>query len=676
MQELFFILLRLSLTGSLLAIAVMLLRLAFRKAPKWLFCLLWGLVALRLICPFTIKAPVSLVPEEVASGDLITALGDTYVGKTRTIYLYEGDGPPEGPPLASFVTDEDLVLPAKTVKETVYPLLPWIWLCGAVLMVLYTGLSYFLLWKRMAEATRLQGNIWQCEKADSPFVLGVIRPRIYLPYSVPDADLFHVIAHERAHIRRKDHWWKPLAFLLLSIHWFNPVLWLAYILLCRDIEAACDEKVIRNMEKSQLQAYSKALLNCSVRRRSIAACPLAFGEVGVKTRIKSVMHYKKPAFWVVIATTIVCAAVATCFLTNPGASVNEKLSIFIDCQIAEHHQTMETRGRASCVNWKVLGMQRRGRKTTVYMWVLYEEYSQMGDGLLLETGSHIPTVITAKKEDGNYRLVEYWEPSDGAYLEPDINEKFPWYLRHKALNSQRYIKRQHGENLAMAQDYFKDEPRPQIRNLWIQDYVPGADGIIGNVDTEKYTRVSADFAIGADRRGMAVFKDPHKAFQTLTVLYAEGIAAIQSQYDLPPLTADDYEMYKVYGWQTDTGSAKAKEQAAFVTGFLDIYENSFIEEAPETGAQVVDVIRTKLQTYYKLSDGTWRAEGRNYKYRLVITGRLHNAVADSTYVYLSNIENITFEQAWKAGGLSSDLNDYFKPEDALLVDMWVGPTDS
>ena len=329
MQNVFLELVKLSLIGSLFAAAVMLVRLVFRKAPKWLFCVLWGVVALRLICPISIESNVSLVPDRLATGQIITNVGNEYIGDVDIIYesnagynnaidagrqpIYSNDG-------YYVVTEKDSLEAPKTVGQTVYPVLSWIWVAGMILMLAYTAVSYLLLRKKMEEATQLRDNIWQCEQVDSPFVLGFIKPRIYLPYAITDSDMANVIAHEQAHIQRKDHWWKPIGFLLLSIHWFNPVLWLAYILLCRDIEAACDEKVIKHMEKDEMRAYSTALLHCSVHRRRIAACPLAFGETGVKERIKRVMNYKKPAFWIIISAVVLCSVVAVCFLTTPAAS--------------------------------------------------------------------------------------------------------------------------------------------------------------------------------------------------------------------------------------------------------------------------------------------------------------------------------------------------------------------
>ena len=326
MQELFLSVVKLSLIGSLFAVAVVLVRLLFQKAPRWIFVLLWGVVALRLIVPFSIESNLSLVPDPVATGQIISHVGDNYVGDVTFIYegnagysnaLEAGRQPIQSEQGDYVVTQKDSLDAPKTVEDTVYPVLSWIWLAGMVLMFGYTAVSFLLLKGKMGEATALRDNIWQCEQADSPFVLGVIRPRIYLPYTVTEPDFNNVIAHEQAHIRRKDHWWKPIGFLLLAIHWFNPVMWIAYILLCRDIEAACDEKVIRSMDKEEMRAYSTALLNCSVHRHRIAACPLAFGEMGVKERIKRVMHYKKPAFWIIIAAAILCVIVAVCFMTIP-----------------------------------------------------------------------------------------------------------------------------------------------------------------------------------------------------------------------------------------------------------------------------------------------------------------------------------------------------------------------
>ncbi len=328
MQGLFLKLLELSLTGSLFALAVMLVRLVFRKAPRWIFCVLWGVVALRLILPVSIESNFSIVPEPIANGQFIANVGERYVGNIDVHYesnagfhnaveagrqpIYSNDG-------YYVVTEQGTLDAPATIGNTVFPVLSWIWVAGMAVMLAYLVISYLVLRRKMAEATLLRDNIWQSEQVDSPFVLGIIKPRIYLPYTIAGSDMANVIAHEQAHIRRKDHWWKPIGFLLLAVYWFNPVMWVAYVLLCRDIEAACDEKVIKHMEKDEMRAYSAALLHCSVHRHRIAACPLAFGEVSVKERIKRVMNYKRPAFWIILLALIASVLACVLLLTNPAA---------------------------------------------------------------------------------------------------------------------------------------------------------------------------------------------------------------------------------------------------------------------------------------------------------------------------------------------------------------------
>ena len=310
MEALFLKLVNMSITASWLVLAIIAVRLVFSKTPKWILCLLWGLVAFRLICPFSIESALSLIPnpEPLPQDIIYTAHPQLQSG----IIIVDNT---INPMLESSMTP---IEPASANPTQIWSFILYqVWILGMVLMLLYTVISYLLLKRNVATAIPLVKGIKQSEFIDSPFVLGLIRPVIYLPFGMEEADMAYVIAHEKAHIRRRDHWWKPLGFLLLSIYWFNPVLWVAYILLCGDIEAACDEKVIKDMEKDERRAYSTALLNCSIHRGRIAACPLAFGETGVKARVKSVMNYRKPAFWVILIALLVSIVVAICFLTNP-----------------------------------------------------------------------------------------------------------------------------------------------------------------------------------------------------------------------------------------------------------------------------------------------------------------------------------------------------------------------
>ena len=315
MNELFLKIVNMSISASWLVLVVLILRFVLKKAPKWVNILLWGIVAIRLICPFSFESALSLIPsaetfpEKVISGPSF----DVQTGITpidNRINDYLGDRYFEG-----------VTVPANN-GNNIMTILTIVWTIGILLLVAYTVISYWRLRRKVDTAVRYKDNIFQSENVKSPFVLGIIKPRIYLPFNMNGQDLEHVVAHEQAHIHRKDHWWKPFGFLLLTIHWFNPLVWLAYVLLCRDIELACDERVIKELGNEQRADYTQALVACSVNRRMIAACPLAFGEVGVKDRVKSVMNYKKPAFWGVVLAVIVCVFVAVCFLTNPVTKNN------------------------------------------------------------------------------------------------------------------------------------------------------------------------------------------------------------------------------------------------------------------------------------------------------------------------------------------------------------------
>ena len=310
MTDLFLHILNASYRVSWLILAIFLLRLVLKRAPKWVSVALWGIAAVRLVCPFSLESVFSLVPV----GQLVSP--DVMMDPAPTIQ--------SGIPAVNEVINpifQQTFAPAP--GDSMNPLQLWlplaaiIWLLGIAVMAVYTLVSYLKLKKQVSDSLCVQNNIYRSEKIPSPFVLGLVKPRIYLPECICATDEPFVIAHEEAHIRRRDHWWKPLGFFLLAIHWFNPLLWVGYILLCRDIELACDEKVIKELGEDVKADYSQALLNCSISRKRIAACPLAFGEVGVKQRIKSVLHYKKPAFWILIAAILVCAVVALCFLTDP-----------------------------------------------------------------------------------------------------------------------------------------------------------------------------------------------------------------------------------------------------------------------------------------------------------------------------------------------------------------------
>lgn len=317
MTDIFLRIVELSWQAGVLALAVMLARLALRRAPKWAVCLLWALVAVRLVLPFSLQSPVSLQAVQSPVTAVLYELPQTQEAAQKTDEVLSGGSAeplmPLPPTEAVTVQPVPAPKPAMTVS-----LLAAIWLAGVVMMLTYMLVSYLGIYRRVCTAVRLEDNVYRCGSWGTPFVLGLLRPRIYVPEGMDDAALPQVLAHERCHIRRGDHIVKPLAFLLLALHWFNPVLWTAYVLLGRDMENACDERVLRGVDGAGRAAYSRALVACAVRQRPAAVCPLAFGEVAVQERVKNAMNGKKPAVWAAVLLAIAAAVIAVCFLTSPG----------------------------------------------------------------------------------------------------------------------------------------------------------------------------------------------------------------------------------------------------------------------------------------------------------------------------------------------------------------------
>ncbi len=301
----------------MLALAVMLARLALRQAPKWAVCLLWALVAVRLVLPFSLQSPVSLQAAQSPVTAVLYELPQTQEAAQKTDEVLSGGSAEPVTPLPPTEVVTVQPVPAPKPAMTV-SLLAVIWLAGVVMMLTYMLVSYLGIYRRVCTAVRLEDNVYRCGSWGTPFVLGLLRPRIYVPEGIDDAALPQVLAHERCHIRRGDHLVKPLAFLLLALHWFNPVLWAAYVLLGRDMENACDERVLRGVDGAGRAAYSRALVACAVRQRPAAVCPLAFGEVAVQERVKNAMNGKKPAVWAAVLLAIAAAVIAVCFLTSPG----------------------------------------------------------------------------------------------------------------------------------------------------------------------------------------------------------------------------------------------------------------------------------------------------------------------------------------------------------------------
>lgn len=310
MDDVFLKLLNLSISASWLILAVLVLRVVLKKAPKWVMPLLWGVVALRLVCLFSIESALSLIPSaETIPSEIVTETREPVLYEQATLDIVTNPTLPSAAEVHVGVSRQQA-----QVDFNIYSVL---WLAGMAALLVHALVSAGKLKRKLATAILLRDNIYESEFVDSPFVFGVVKPNIYLPMHMDEGTAAYVIAHEHAHLARRDHWWKVLGYLVLALHWFNPLVWVAYILFCRDIELACDEKVVKGLDGAARADYSQALLSCAAPKRAVAACPLAFGEGNIKMRVKSALHYKKPAFWVAAAAVLAVVIMAVCFLTNP-----------------------------------------------------------------------------------------------------------------------------------------------------------------------------------------------------------------------------------------------------------------------------------------------------------------------------------------------------------------------
>ena len=816
MTELFLTILNMSISAGWIVLAVVVLRLLLKKAPKWIAVLLWGIVAIRLLCPVTVESVMSLIPSaETVSPDIM---------QDRAPEIHTGVSIINSAvnPIIEETSTPDPMTSINPLQIWI-PVMGAVWIAGMGAMVLYTAFSYWRVKKMIGTAVRLRDNIYQSETVVSPFVLGLVKPKIYLPFAIGEQDVPHVLAHEQAHIRRRDYLWKPLGFLLLTVHWFNPLLWLGYILLCRDIELACDEKVVKGLDREERADYSQALLSCSVNRRVIAACPLAFGEVSVKNRVKSVLNYKKPAFWIILVAVIALIITAVCFLTNPKTEIDEELSMFIDGQICDHNYSPDhTDDHFIAVHHKVLGVEKSGKETTVYLWALYHEYSYHGGQIQLESGSHIPTAITVEKTGthGHYKLVEYWTPRDGAYYAQDIKEKFPRRLQGDALDPQKFIAEQEAFCDKAAREYYasqqsrpsKTEPVVRMvppagvqqlmtkypeyfglehtkglevyiwqteqgdyacgllsgrnRNytkeeIWqlrdhpasleemqviVLSYMPdvsrsevavievritdaGYDYVFDNqemIDEMFWSNFpvlvafgyyvpiidSATFDIDGDGKeeSCTLGYGPTSGLFTVTLRVQENgeneyfntymldhgdLSFVKTdsgwKLKLIPSLGDLEVVYYSFSVRDGNIVLTRNGEEAFYWGeqglhspwsgiqmdengnilsatsypeYVTVYEETPTDQVEEAFDKGEFVIR---KTHDQDIDGSWVCNGYSYLFRLEVTGKLHASEKNSTYIILANRKDITFDQAWKASGLSSNLNDYFTPDDAVIV---------
>lgn len=435
-ERMFINVLNMSLTASYVILFVLVARLLLKKAPKIFSYALWGVVLIRLLCTFSFESVVSLIP----------------VNRTPIPHdiIYS-----QVPQISTGVTVVDNMinpaLPAPIdVGASINPIQVWIfigviiWILGIIAMAVYSMISFIKLKGSLITSTPLKDNIYLADHITTPFVLGVIKPNIYIPSSLLENEQNYIIRHEQCHIKRLDHITRILGFIAVAIHWFNPLVWIAFVLSGKDMELSCDEAVMKSMDSDIKAEYSQSLLRFSTSKKLIHATPLAFGEGDTKNRVKNVLSYKKPKFWVVLITTLLCVISVFCLVSNPTGTT--------------------------------------------------------------------------------------------------------------------------------------------IQNPYVQEYLVGTKGILGVIDADEYTAISEDFAIGADKYGRAVFKDPNKAFTTFETLYADAIELIKSENDLKRFSHKNYKMYKVYGWQMGDkeGNIEILARCVFVSSFLDIYENSFDKTVPNS----------------------------------------------------------------------------------------------
>ena len=323
MEKVFVEVLNMGLTATWVVLAVLAVRGLCRKAPKSLVVCLWALVGLRLVIPFVPESVTSLLPSgRIVSPEILTA--ETPSIFTGVTALNMAINPVLSEHLSPSYSISSATMPGTGANpmQTVAFVAMVVWFAGMAVMFAYSLGSYLWLRYKVRVSLCCRDNIYVCDSIATPFVFGLIKPRIYIPSGMDEAQRECVIAHETAHLKRKDHWWKTIGFALLSVYWFHPLLWISYLLFSRDIERACDERVVKKLDTDARKAYAEALVACSLQKRMMFACPLSFGEVGVKDRVKSVLHYKKPAFWIVVGTVAAGAVVAVCFLTNPVSEKN------------------------------------------------------------------------------------------------------------------------------------------------------------------------------------------------------------------------------------------------------------------------------------------------------------------------------------------------------------------
>ena len=563
MTEFFLSIVNMSISASWLLLAVLLLRLLLKKAPKWINVLLWGIAGLRLVMPFSFESIFSLIPSaETISPEIMTntspAINTGIPALNHTIN-----------PVISESFAPEIGISANPLQILI-PIMSVGWLVGIVALSIYTLISFLRLKSKIGTAVLLRDNIFQSENVASPFVLGIIKPKIYLPFNISEQDKELVIAHESAHIRRKDHLWKPLGFLIFTLHWFNPLVWLGYVLLCRDIELACDEKVVKELSNEQRADYSQALLTCSINRRTIAACPLAFGEVSVKDRVKSVLSYKKPAFWVIVVAVIASIVVAVCFLTNPKKD-KEYYDPGYSLQIVDETYigTTQLPKKTDTHYFDVLN-GTKGKLSNGARFEITECNLQSGSLTIKLSGTALYS--TTEVEPVVMKEIVVEEFTDGIVLTDKRNEHFYTFS---------FVRTQSLEE-AVAQAIF-DMDKPSHGDLGTELVSEGHDIYGTDVDGEKYKVYAAiSYNLWGFENGyfvpkydshdnvVMVFEKTSSGYNLLDIKYAVGEASDVYEASVKELFPKKYHSRIIYGNIIDYIKIKKQNEAYAETYLAEI----------------------------------------------------------------------------------------------------------
>ncbi len=595
--------LNISISAGWLVLAVLVLRTFFRKAPKWVNVCLWGLVAIRLILPVSIESPFSLIPSaQTIPRDIMISQGERLHQQARLDVITN--------PIYQMEVTADIAptIDRLQITMTMFTIL---WLAGIAVLLIYTAVTYWHLRRKTSTAVILEDNIFQSEYVGSPFVLGMLKPKIYLPYNLGDTERNHVIAHERAHIRRRDHWWKPLGFALLTLHWFNPLMWVAYILFCRDIELACDEKVIEELSNEERADYTQALVACSVTRKVIAACPLAFGEVGVKERVKSVMNYKKPTFWIILAAVVACVVTAVCFLTNPKDS-NANVGV------TYYYGTVTAWDAADSEEGGTYISLKSDNGNALLFWA--DEMNTTSEAMM---GRHV--MVRARfDESSGLRIATSISITDNTWA----------YTADEAI-----------ENAILDMNWSsRYEGKLQCADFVVLANEAGGPAAMNEIDTEIYY-------------GLAL----HQVFTVKNgELVEEGGSHIPT---VLTFAIDDSGRYLLTEyWQPRDGSYNTSDIKEKFPAFVWPDTQKYITEQKERNI-------AKASEYFGLTvaieDG-YVHEGATYRYRLELTGKFPNSDVETTFVVLTNRKDLTFDMVVKSM-VSSNSEDAELAGDYVLL---------